>query len=520
MSLNIIGIGGTGHRILKAVIHLAAIGAFGKSTPALELNVLTVDSDGGNADFKNLQDAIDAYKNYQGVLGGFPKIETPKDKINWSPFSEQEAQPSLATYIKAGKFSDENKFGEIIDFLYTKDEQEMVLANGFYGHPSIGSYIVNGELDDADDESAWKRFVNNLDEVEDCVFIIGSIYGGTGASGIPVITQKMRKLKPEIKMATLLSLPYFMPVGNTKNANDRISPETSYFIPKTMGALYYYDQQGYAKNIGTSVNSLYIVGERDSSYWEKEQYSVGGGSQEHKAHISELFAALSCVDFYRRFKNLRNNANVDIIENESVYIPRRIMDDSERYPYTWEMLEMQDKQLKEQLMIFMMTAILFTKLYYHELGVEGKASNVKIQKFQVTNEEKKKLYGYMLNFCNWMKELHTQNMKEGDTITNKPEENILVEFFKIYDKGNMYDLIDGSRDERKPYELNNFETLIKNKSEKKGFGGGIKVESKKIPSSRKILDEIPRQMPEKDLSVFIEHINNICKTTLQREGLI
>lgn len=508
MNLHVIGIGGTGHRILKAIIHLAAVGAFGIGGTPLNINILTVDSDGGNADFRNLQDVIRKYKAYQEVMTDRPRIITDEAKINWSPLAT--GTKTLSEYIERGSFINK-ELEEIIDFLYTEGEQNTPLKNGFYGHPSIGSYIVNGELNSAD---AWTAFIESMNNDENhCVFIIGSVYGGTGASGIPVITEKLKAAKSDVKVATLLSMPYFMPVGSP-GSEDKISPQTAYFIPKTKGALYYYEQQKYIDK----VDSLYIVGELDSNHWEKEPYSTGGPEQEHKAHISELFAAFACVDFYEKFsiwaKNKDTEKPIPMEGQNAIYVARRI-EENEIYPYTWDLIEMQNKNLARQIQIFLLTSILFTKVYNEELGDE-KASNPKIKNFSVKKEDKEKLYEYMKMFCSWINELHTKNQHEGNRIVRSVE-NDLVRLFKMYENR---ELIDGNRDGSNPYDLKKFEYIINGDREvtRRGLLGKTRTETEPriIIPSRKILDIISRDMKENitALPVFIAHVNEICAEIL------
>jgi predicted double-glycine peptidase len=60
----------------------------------------------------------------------------------------------------------------------------------------------------------WNDFVSNIDE-NDFVVIAGSIFGGTGASAIPVVLEKLNAKKEEnsFYLAAIILTPYFKAFG-------------------------------------------------------------------------------------------------------------------------------------------------------------------------------------------------------------------------------------------------------------------------------------------------------------------
>ena len=58
---------------------------------------------------------------------------------------------------------------------------------GFVGNPNIGSVVLN-QFKDSDE---FKGFSNIFGE-GDRIFIISSIFGGTGAAGFPTILKNIR----------------------------------------------------------------------------------------------------------------------------------------------------------------------------------------------------------------------------------------------------------------------------------------------------------------------------------------
>ena len=75
-------------------------------------------------------------------------------------------------------------------------EKETPLQEGFRGHPSIGSAVMAKMVDLQEDET-WREFRKNIsnDDGEAKVFLAGSIFGGTGASGFPTIAQDELKTR-------------------------------------------------------------------------------------------------------------------------------------------------------------------------------------------------------------------------------------------------------------------------------------------------------------------------------------
>jgi len=140
----------------------------------------------------------------------------------------------------------------------------------------------------------FRKFAANF-EAEDRVFIISSIFGGTGAAGFPLILKNIRDAKPPLphhvflqnaKIGAVTVLPYF---GVESNDNTTIDSNT--FISKTKAALSYY-----SRNVSgnKSVNALYYIGDRVTN----EQHGADGAyEQKNKAHFIEVAAALSIVDF-------------------------------------------------------------------------------------------------------------------------------------------------------------------------------------------------------------------------------
>jgi hypothetical protein len=126
----------------------------------------------------------------------------------------------------------------------------------------------------------------------DRVFIIGSIFGGTGSSGIPQLIRALRKNTTtgwsDAVVGAAIVMPYFK--VDTPAAGGAVN--SNIFKSKQKAALdYYLQREGEFK-----LSAAYYVAEQDPLQTVLE-YHEGDDSQRNNAHIVELLTALSVLDF-------------------------------------------------------------------------------------------------------------------------------------------------------------------------------------------------------------------------------
>jgi hypothetical protein len=210
-----------------------------------------------------------------------------KTYIGWAAM--QEANSALASML----FSD-NNLNSMMDV-------------GFKGNPNIGSVVLNQFAASTEFRDFAASFAQN-----DRIFIISSIFGGTGASGFPLLLKNLRAISNNINGNGLIKkapigavsvFPYFeVSVADNSQIN------SSTFISKTKAALSYYD-----KNM-TEANILYYIGDNVSKQYDN---SEGGTTQQNDAHFIELAAALAIVDF-AQIPDDQLNTKVDSKTNTGV----------------------------------------------------------------------------------------------------------------------------------------------------------------------------------------------------------
>lgn len=289
MSYYAIGIGGTGAKCLESVIHLAAAGMM----PDGDLYLLFVDPDAANGSRKRVEETLTHYVDCKDQLdlGQTHLLKTkivPADPILWTPFKE--TNPSLNQFFHYENFRD-SPAGKLFDVLYSKSERDSTLEVGFRGHPSIGSAVMAKTVNLEEDET-WRVLRQRIsdDDGEAKVFLAGSIFGGTGASGFPTIAQIVKKAL-NVKLGGALLLPYFKFMDDEND--DKLKAKSDEFLMNTQTALKHY----HIWNQTGIYDAVYLFG--DESRTDVEN-ALGGPKQENAPHFIELYAALAAIDFFQR----------------------------------------------------------------------------------------------------------------------------------------------------------------------------------------------------------------------------
>jgi hypothetical protein len=301
MACYMIGIGGTGARCIEAAAHLSAAGLF----PDTKLYTLFVDPDESNGNLERAKVTLDLHiKGQKMALGSSSLLQTRVqrgDPAVWSPFggtSSAEAQLRKAFSYSQIKAQNEEIAG-LFDALYSKNEKKADLSVGFRGHPSIGAALMAQQLSLSDVEpwDTFRALVTNDTGTGKTprIFLCGSVFGGTGAAGLPTIGKLVRqelqeKSNGNFEISAGLVLPYFSFEGTPQDED--LKAQSEHFIPNTQSALKYY----WNKRHDDIFDGMYVVGDPDMS--PVGEASVGGPRQENKSHFVELLVALGAADFF------------------------------------------------------------------------------------------------------------------------------------------------------------------------------------------------------------------------------
>jgi hypothetical protein len=302
-----IGIGGSGAKAIEALIHVCACG-LGPN----ELTVAMMDPDDANGNQRRTLDAFESYKRARASLhrsGESKPSDTChflKTKLGanaaglcWSPLpTGTNTMRDLFRYEMMN--ADEKTFFDA--FYLEGDEQHMPLHEGFRGRPALGAAVL-GALAHPDDEY-WKELLDasthSKQGGEVRLFVVGSVFGGTGAAGFPVISLMLRshirqqRVEGSVRLSGALFLPYFSYPPAAAGATG-VAASPSVFLAKAQQALDYYKS---LMRDDPVFDDLYLIG------WPRlipvAQRRDGGKAQCNPPMLPELYAAFAAADFFAR----------------------------------------------------------------------------------------------------------------------------------------------------------------------------------------------------------------------------
>lgn len=287
--LFIFGIGGTGSRVLRSLTMLLAAGVEFKADKIVPI---IIDPDQANADLTRTVMLLNDYSSIHNNLtfdGGNPCrfFRTGIDQImsNYSLQINDTNDKTFKQFIAYPSMSKSNK--AMSRMLFSEANLNASMQVGFKGNPNIGSVVLNQIAHSAD----FAYFANQFSD-GDRIFIISSIFGGTGASGFPLLLKTLRTansmtnhaLIKEAEIGAISVLPYFKLERNEESEID-----SSTFISKTKSALAYYE-----KNIDGLVDAMYYLADNTFNIYQNHE---GGVAQKNDAHLIEFMAATAIVDF-------------------------------------------------------------------------------------------------------------------------------------------------------------------------------------------------------------------------------
>ena len=344
-------VGGSGARAYKAFLYACASGAIRTD----EVTAYLVDADSENAAIEDCRTLYEAYSYHHERfhnLGISPKqfscnIKMPCNSAISPVFTNCKRLDQL---VAPGSVED-----HAMQWFYTKKERKQPLKNGFYARPNIGCVFFQNFKDKTID-NCINEIIGELEQTNDNdvrIAIIGSIFGGTGASGIPTlqkiinrrISQQTSKLST-LRCGGVLITPYFKVKKEPDTGGGLVVSDES-FYSNTREALKYYESNN-------PFESLYVVGQNTLDTVNMD-YAAGGREQKNKPHIVELYAAMAVSDFFD--SNITDppeikchivDSAVDKLGWQSVspdflaigdMLRAQVILDTEIYPYAKKMME-------------------------------------------------------------------------------------------------------------------------------------------------------------------------------------
>jgi len=428
MSLYIFAIGGSGVRVLHSLTMLLAAGVKIKSNKVIPV---IIDNDYRNENDMNgnTKITLDTIKNYRKIR---------ESVIDSSIFATDVAEPIMISISgqQLGTLKDvlaetatgiDNHLKANIHTLYNDRNLDMPLGCGFVGNPNVGSVVLNYLFEQ---DTTFALTLTAI-QPDDRIFIISSIFGGTGAAGFPLLLNILNNSprtnwnkSSNIKGALSL-LPYYN-VGEMQNDVDIAelnrtdvnmekvyNVDSSLFDSKTLAAQLYYDNF-----VNGAVNAMYYAGDKNmrSTY---PNY-IGGNNQKNPAHIAEMLGALSITHFDNHdFSTATGTQFADLVFNDDtspLHNDNNELRDSlvRLWMYRRFYLQYLPKYLKRD----PLPAILNYK----------KGLNYSKNNYEVAQQDKfpKNMKDFLYAYENWVKDLsdgvHTRKFEIVDTALNPEDE--------------------------------------------------------------------------------------------------
>ncbi len=288
-TLYLFGIGGTGSRVMRSLTMLLAAGVRLGSNVTRVVPVI-IDPDKANGDLTRTIELMIQYRATRAGLGlpqpnmasDFFLTELDDMGTDFRLPIANIANKTFGQFIQELNLDTKNR--ALVQLLFSEKNLATDLEVGFKGNPNIGSVVLN-------DFTSLQGILQNFQQ-GDRIFIISSIFGGTGAAGFPLLLKTLRNaqnykfpngaLLSNAPIGAITVLPYF---GLKADEHSEIKMET--FISKAKAALTYYEN-----NIDT--DALYYITDALQMNYDNVE---GASAQQNLAHFVELAAALAVVDF-------------------------------------------------------------------------------------------------------------------------------------------------------------------------------------------------------------------------------
>ena len=314
MRIFVFAIGGTGTRVLTSLVMQLAAGVRpldSNGNPISDLSIvpIVIDPHEDNDGLHQATEALDYYRIIHNRIYGKEELNAKgffSVKIETLKEINPENVSSDQFFFKMQRVSD-NKFGKFIgldemetenklfcQLLFSKDELETRMHEGFYGSPVLGCVALN-EFKISRDFDAVRSAYSPGGKL----FFIGSIFGGTGAAGLPLFITAIRDLGhnenddsgksdcAQAPIGALIVMPYFsIAQDDTSVIND------TEFTIKTRSALRYYDT-----NLNRYINDIYYIADPNGTQDFENDPGNKNNQKGNKAHIVEFAGALSLFDF-------------------------------------------------------------------------------------------------------------------------------------------------------------------------------------------------------------------------------
>jgi len=426
-TLYVFGIGGTGERVMRSLIMAVAGGM------EMNCNVIQpvlIDSDQKSWALKQAVDLINAYnkiKTFHKLEGDYAEKDQMVKKnsmfhVMVNPpilmnMSGTQAE-SLFSLVNAKSFKENSpNLDAEFNALYSEKSQKMDLSWGFVGNPSIGAVVLNQMFQNPE----YKQKLDCITS-KDAVFVAGSIFGGTGAAGIPLLVNLIRdRFKTDCKglrVGALAVFPYFnlFEVDDESaeaKALENYDVNCNEFSTKSIAALSYYDKYLHA------LSSMYYLGTGDPTKRSLFPKCKGGDKQNNPASLLELLGAQAISHFTWNAQEMTQEVARNQFDRFTQYYDYFLPDKSNDFYYDLRHLTYDNPKcdIQKPLVRLQLFHYIWEKCAKGWVETEGNQwktmAQMDLTKFN--NFKKSTLGDFLSGFAQWQKEL-TGDVLDGKNV--------------------------------------------------------------------------------------------------------
>ena len=336
--LFLIAIGGTGMRCLESFVHLCAAGLFDNHT----IDILTLDTDQTNGNKGRVENLIDLYnrvKTDDGTeVGGVATKNTFfSAKLNLYRFFTDYSSANrntLSSLAQTANLSEQQREEnqDLSDLFFERDSvQDFNLDHGYRAQTHLGSMLMyHGIIESARKSKAGDADVKfqdkelaaflqalNKNAAVARIFVFGSVFGGTGASSIPVIPLALSEaLKVLTGGATEINinkalfgstlLTDYFTFGNPTDQElqrEKVIATSNHFALNSQAALSFYNADTTVQSIYKRMYHIGWPAMLKTNYTNAGKVLTGGSEQRNPCHIIEMMCAVAAYDFFNDDRN-------------------------------------------------------------------------------------------------------------------------------------------------------------------------------------------------------------------------
>jgi hypothetical protein len=384
----IIAVGGSGTKVADMLVRLLALGfptgsaegSLGSAADSLE--IWCIDPDRSSASIAALKKTVSDYVDLQALLAD-PKTTAEQGRSEWAMTIDpivRHLDPLLLSGESSGRPTNQVKtLGGILDSgdrgrkttsnllraFYQEKDLAVCVDRGFYQKPFIGAPIMAVFADSLRDENSpagREIHLRTLQQKPVRFLLAGSLHGGTGACGVPVVARFLSDLRRanqalNWRVGACLLAPYAFPPDPPFKRLEEGTPVTDDIVENRLSAvaaeqafrdltaeekrqlarqilegfyadpaemddrarhaLLYYNDHG-----ASYFDELYLVGKSEPD--RLPRWSNGGRNQQNPYNVAETVAALAALNFMGCAKVARNDGTYRIPTSTEHMIPKAI----------------------------------------------------------------------------------------------------------------------------------------------------------------------------------------------------